>query len=282
MNEGYSIRYLADLMGWEQDQANKEMNWLQGISAFKYDSYRDYWAISRFTESLLEWLQQFEAEDRKFAYGFIRDELIFISASEFQCLVGRTLPVYVRRELIKRVSQQCSCPQYLVWANEKSAKRYEDILSRTLFVGLSDGARIDSFRRANVGLIDNEQVVLGYEVSDGKWADLAENLIERTGDPDARFEALFLIDDFTASGKTLIRKKGEDWKGKLVKIARQVNEKKTMFTEDFIVVAHHYIGTERAQINIQNCLDEAEDNLEFWFPTPVHTTRGKLSQIGCV
>ena len=72
-------------------------------------------------------------------------------------------------------------------------------LRRCLFVGLSDGSRIDVLRRANAGHLSQEQVVPMMNVDDDKWKSLAKDLKEELGD-DARFSDVYLIDDFTASG----------------------------------------------------------------------------------
>ncbi|WP_439254586.1 hypothetical protein, partial [Pseudomonas monteilii] len=81
---------------------------------------------------------------------------------------------------------------------------------RTLFVGLSDGARIDVFRRYNEGVVNNEQVVPFSEMSEHKWQDLVKELKEwllaneYPGELPL-FEAACLIDDFAGSGASLLR-----------------------------------------------------------------------------
>jgi hypothetical protein len=132
--------------------------------------------------------------DRRIAYDLLRQKLVFISFSEIQHLVNRTFPVFARQIAARRVAAKSDVPKYLVWAKPETRKLYEDTLARTLFIGLSDGAGIDSVRRANTGTICNDQVALGYEISNEKWRDLHEDLCKRTGDPKAAFEVLFLID----------------------------------------------------------------------------------------
>ena len=41
---------------------------------------------------------------------------------------------------------------------------------------MSDGARIDTFRRTNAGTISNEQVLLATEISDEKWDQILKDL----------------------------------------------------------------------------------------------------------
>ena len=66
--------------------------------------------------------------------------------------------------------------------------------------GLSDGARIDTIRRAYSGVLSNEQFVFSTQVDTEKWRDLLDNLREDLQDPAARFRLVYLIDDFTGTG----------------------------------------------------------------------------------
>lgn len=274
MNDSYALRYLSKVMDWTFEEDNRETTWLRTMSDFKYDGYRDFWAGSRFPEALLNWLQQFDKSDRQFAYRLVRDNLIFVSFSEMQQLVHRTLSVHGRRIISERVAAKAGIPKYLIWAQVQSEKQYMETLQRTLFIGLSDGARIDGFRRANVGIVANDQVALGYELSPEKWEDLQESLRERTGDSNAQFEVLFLIDDFVGSGKTLLRKSGNEWKGKLTKLAKNFIDKRDMFSQDCTIAVHHYIGTQKAKETIVPLLKEAgeEGGAPSWFGSSVHAS----------
>jgi hypothetical protein len=55
MNEGYALRHLRKVMNWSFEDDNRETIWLRMMSDFKYDSYRSFWAGSRFAEALLYW-----------------------------------------------------------------------------------------------------------------------------------------------------------------------------------------------------------------------------------
>jgi hypothetical protein len=269
VNEGYALRHLGKLMNWSFEVENRETTWLRMMSDVKYDSYRDFWAGSGFAEALLNWIQQFEPSDRQTAYNLIRTRLTFVSFAEMRHLVSRTLPVYARRIIVEQVATRCKVPVYLVWARQDTRKCYEDTLARTLFIGLSDGARIDGFRRSNAGTVANDQVALGYELSDDKWRDLHDNLRQRTNDSSARFEVLFLIDDFAGSGKTLLRQEAGKWKGKLTKFAESYSRQSCMFCHDCVIAIHHYIGTAKAQQNIAELLKRAalSSGPQPWFPS---------------
>jgi hypothetical protein len=212
----------------------------------KYDGYQDFLAGMRFIESLADWLQQFAQQERESAYGLIRSSLIYISTAEMNHLVELFYPETVQWRLQNAVASRLGIPPCRVWAAEESAELYRKLLRQTLFVELSDGARIDVFRRANAGTISNEQVVTAPRINREKWDDLLDDL--RTEDKTARFSSIFLIDDFIASGTTLLRKEGDKWKGKLARFWKEVQEVlPTHFESGWTLNVHHYIGTHRAQ-----------------------------------
>lgn len=274
MNDGYALRYLGRVMNWNFQEDIKETIWLRLMSDFKYDGYRDFLAGSRFPEALLNWLQQFDEKDRALAYRFFRERLIFVSWTEINQLVHRTLPVFARNVIVSRVAEKTRVPSYLVWADSTAREQIEETLRRTLFIGLSDGARIDAFRRANVGRLSNEQVTLSYEMSAAKWRDLHDELRKRTGDQNATFDVLFLIDDFMGSGKTLLRQERDGaWKGKLKKFASDFTCQRRIFSEDCTIAVHHYIGTYAARQNLFELLKTAEMNgPKPWFPGRINAS----------
>lgn len=262
MHHGFALRYIPEVMKWSPERENAETVWLRLMSEFKFDSYQDFLSGSRFVESLLDWLQQFAPEDRETAYELVREHMIFISFSELQHLVRRAFPAFIRPFQAQRAARKLGVPDYLVWSTEAAVREAEAVSKRSLFIGLSDGARMDSFRRANAGLISNEQIILAYEVSDGKWSDVHNELKKRTDDPHAKFEIIALLDDFAGSGTTLIRRddSGQTWKGKLQKINEALSQYPQMLAEDCDVLIHHYIGTDKAHEGIEAKLNEAGDH----------------------
>ena len=126
------------------------------------------------------------------------------------------------------------------------------------------------FRRANVGIISNEQVVLATEINDAKWDSLLSDLRKSLNDQTAQFQFVFLLDDFVATGTTLIRKEGSEWKGRLPKFWRAVRENdklSTHFDHAFRVIVHHYVATSRANAIIRKRAEEAQAELRSagWF-----------------
>ena len=53
----------------------------------------------------------------------------------------------VDRELRDSVATEFSMPLYRTWLEKTARHRMKNLLRRTLFIALSDGARIDVFRR---------------------------------------------------------------------------------------------------------------------------------------
>ena len=146
---------------------------------------------------------------------------------------------------------------------------FERLRRQTLFIELSDGARIDVFRRANTGLISNEQAVTSPRLNKEKWDDLLKDLRKDLGDPDARFAYVFLMDDFVGSGMTLLRTKPDgSWTGKLVRFWEDVSEQvQTHFEEGWSLCVHHYLATDKAEKAVRKSNDTllAEKGQAGWF-----------------
>jgi len=279
MKQRLALRILAQLMGWSDQVAQREFAWLKLMSRLKYDSYQGYLAGVRFVESLVVWLEQIEASERQAAYDLVRRQLVFVSTLEMRRLVERFYPREVEPRLVKEAAVQCSMPPYLVWSNKAASQLVSNLRRKTLFIGLSDGARMDVFRRANTGLISNEQTVLAPLIDRDKWLDLGKEL-ERDlpSDPSGakpKFTHVYLIDDLTASGTTLIRYNAEKklWKGKLKKFREAIGAARDALHDDFPLDAeftlcvHHYIATQAALDGVKAlCAQAAAELKEEWFP----------------
>src|SRR5664279_5385871 len=105
MNEQLALKSLSELLEWG-DEARDEFAWLRLMSKYKYDFYQGYEPGLRFFESLIGWLIQFKAvADRRIAYAFLKNQLIFFSRDEIDHLVHRFYPI-VRQILSKLVAQE--------------------------------------------------------------------------------------------------------------------------------------------------------------------------------
>ena len=247
MHHGFALRYLANALNWDEREEEEETKWLRLISEFKYDNYHDFLVGSRFVESLLDWILQFKTEDRRIAYRFVRERLVFISISEMNHLVRRAYPTFIAPFVLARAAGIVGVPDYLVRSKRRNVELVNRISRRTLYLGLSDGARLDVFRRHNSTTVCNEQIVSNYQIDTGKWDDLMGELKKDSGDSNAVFDIVVLLDDFTASGTSLLRRKATSWSGKLPKTLKMIKKHRSNLAEDCDFLVHHYVGTETAR-----------------------------------
>lgn len=264
-----ALNLLADVMKWDNEVATEEYAWLRLISSMKYDGYSDFRAGVRFLESLVSWLRHFAAADRAAAYEFIKTRLVYISTIEMQCVIETFIPETVTPYLRGSVGEELGIKPYEVWKTAEGAAAFRRRLRRCLFVGLSDGSRIDVLRRANAGRLSQEQVVPMMNVDDDKWKSLADDLKAALGD-DARFDDVYLIDDFTASGTTFIRFPEGKPKGKLYKFEKIVQDAKDRLNgkgdfplaDGYTIHIHHYVSTAQAHDALVERVAEANEKLE--------------------
>jgi len=250
-------------MNWGDDGiATKEYGWLRLMSSVKYDGYSDFKVGVRFLESLATWLGQFDEADRKTAYNFVRERLVYISPAELNRVIEAFVPETVTPHIRRLAAEETGVKPYEVWGNKNSARVFKDTLRRSLFVGLSDGSRIDILRRANAVTLTTEQVVPMMNIGIQKWDDLADNLNEEQDG--AKFEDVYLIDDFTASGTTFIRFVDGQWKGKLKKFNDMIlsmqkgQGDKFPIANNYRLHIHHYISTYQARQALEERVQKAE------------------------
>ena len=99
----------------------------------------------------------------------------------------------------------------MLWSRILNSDGFRRVKRKSLFLGLSDGARVDVFRR--VADLSNEQVHATYHLSDGKAKDMVKELRKDLASPEESFTTLFLIDDFSGSGDSLLREGRRQNKG---------------------------------------------------------------------
>lgn len=206
---------LAKVMGWKNPADFVEHGRpLMAMSAYKYDEYQQFSPGMRFIESLALWLGQFKTPaQRKAALAFVRERLVFVSTAEMNHLVSISYPDHVRPFLLSKAAAESGLSR---WQMGKVANSLEFRVRerRCLFLGLSDGSHTDVFRRANPHL-QNEQVRQSHELTPERSKDLREELIKdlatlfgrAPSDEEAVFRSVVLLDDFSASGMSYIRKK---------------------------------------------------------------------------
>lgn len=252
MKNSLALNLIADVMGWEDVRTTKEYDWLRLMAAVKYDGYADFAAGAGFIEALVGWLRQFRLTDRETAYTFVKQRLVFVSSAEMQRVIEAFIPETVTPYLRKAVAEEHGIQPFEVWADPVHSAAFYTRFRRCLFVGLSDGSRIDILRRSHSGLLSQEQVVPMMNVDLDKWESLGGDLSDELGEG-AKFDDVYLIDDFTASGTTFIRIKDNKPKGKLPKFEKIVSDARMALGDKFPIAdgyrlhIHHHISTQQAR-----------------------------------
>jgi hypothetical protein len=206
-------------MDWSTEEISEQRPLIQALSSLKFDEYQQFSLGTRFIESLVKWLDQFEKpEEKRTAYNFIKEHLIFISGTQMLHLVGSTFSEKINPVLIKYAADKMNIEEFRL-AQILHSEEYKKGKRSTLFIGLSDGARMDQLRRSCK--LNNEQVVPTYSIDEDKVKDMLEKLMDEQNE--SYFSSIFLIDDFTASGTSYFRKNEKDeWKGKIFKTVKSL------------------------------------------------------------
>jgi hypothetical protein len=254
MRDALAERLLASVMQWTPADVAEQRPKLQALAAFKYDEYQQFSPGMRFVESLALWLKQFGTVDEKrAAYEFVLSRLVFLSHAEMAHFAAIAYPDVIRPVFIDRAANDTGLPFFHV-SKVLAADTFKNLESASLFFGLSDGARIDLFRRSNKEL-SHEQIFASYEISSDKVRDIRTWLDEKRGHKDVA-PAIVLLDDFTASGTSCLTAKDNNARGKLATFidrVKQTEEWKAVasFPKTRIVVVF-YVATEQALDNIKN------------------------------
>ena len=207
MRDRVAEELLARVLEWSSEDVARERPLIQALAAYKYDEYQQFSTGSRFIESLALWLNQFgTADERSVAYNFVKGQLLFCSGAEMRHFVKMAYPDHIRPFLIEQCAGR-GFDRYRPSAVAQSLA-FRVRQRQSLFLGLSDGARIDAFRRASANDLNHEQIWQTYEVGRERVDKLLEKLDEhlsqmlgrRARPEERRFRTLVLLDDFSASG----------------------------------------------------------------------------------
>lgn len=145
MKGALAERLLAKVMGWDNAQVTTELRYLVAMAEYKYDQYEQFHPGLHFIESLALWLKQFEeGQHREIAYAFVREQLLFCSEGELAHFINMAYPDHIRKRLIASAAGEADLPTTAV-SRVVSSNEFRRAMKSTLFLGLSDGARIDNF-----------------------------------------------------------------------------------------------------------------------------------------
>jgi len=260
MRDENAQQLLAKVMGW-QDEATvlHYVPTLQLLADYKYDHYQRFGPGKRFIESLALWLNQFDAPDRLAALEFVTDRLVYFSDAEFSHLVETAYPDLIVQERMRLVAEEQDIPRHRVGAIARHA-RFQELRLKSLYLGLSDGARTNELRRASNGEIGNDQIWQAYELGSQKADEMVDDLrasLSRTGSSASavRFNLIWLLDDFSGSGNTYIRldSGNGEYKGKIPKVYDQLHRGDLVDTSNYEVFLLLYVATRQAM-----------DHIEYW------------------
>ncbi|WP_010681013.1 phosphoribosyltransferase-like protein [Acetivibrio cellulolyticus] len=262
-------RLLSVVMGWDASNVAEERPVIQMLAEYKYDEYQQYSPGMRFIESLALWLNQFDKSEREPALNFIKDNLVFISLEEMTHLVAISFNDFIKPKLIEKVAKYLEKDPFEQMKEVVSDLNYEISLRRCLFLGLSDGAHIDIFRRYNNSL-SNEQICLSYDIPNKKLCELKEELSKDIDESlknnnkdlqiEKKFNTIVLLDDFTGSGISYLRKEGDEWKGKISKVISEIKNQKNIFSKKIDVFIVLYIATEKAKTYLLEVLQQYKED----------------------
>ena len=222
MNESLLGRLFATIMNWDAETVSQERPNLELLAKHKYNFYQNFFPGMRFIESLAYWLDQFETlEERNCAYEFIKKRLIYISNDELEHFVSIAYQDHINRILIKLTAEEIDIP---IWEIRRiiNSKEYELMRRQTIFLGLSDGAHMDLFRRSNP-VLSHEQILRSHEISEDRAQDMLKELeksitiilSKKPSSNEVKFRNVFLLDDFSASGLSYLRIENGEYKGKI-------------------------------------------------------------------
>lgn len=285
MNSNLANQLLASIMKWDAPTLASERAALEFMGSMKYDTYDRYMPGMRFMSSLVQWLNDIKEEDRYEAYKFIKEKLVFISSMQMNYLVDLLYDSKIRPILLDMSTAETGMPSYKC-SSKVVRTRFEIEKRSALVIGLSDGAHTDILRRS--AGFNNEQVLTNYYPDGKKLKDMLDELRKDQklkGIENPFFRRIFLIDDFTASGKSFIRfdESDREYHGKLKRIIDELRIKGYVEKEQKIEHLSYLldpeqkiqidilfcIATEKARTNIKSSLDDYlksvnwQDKVEF-------------------
>ncbi len=271
MRDTLAERLLAKVMDWNSEDVARERPRLQAMSSYKYDEYQQFSPGMRFVESLAIWLGQFRVrEEREIAYDFAMQRLIFCSTAEIGHLVGLAFSDHVRPRLLRQAAHDIGVKEWHI-ARVANSKAFQLRQRQSLFLGLSDGARTDFFRRANPELM-HEQVLQTYEIAPERITELSKYLRDdHQEQPGGEvlgsspcFRTVVLLDDFSASGISYLRRDPDGgFAGKIARFlqsaADQTNGLAQLIDANSVnVLIVLYLATEQARSHIESLVRDLE------------------------
>lgn len=260
MRDQNAAQLLAKVMGWHDEATvTRYLPKLQLLADYKYDHYQRFGPGRRFIENLAHWLNQLDTADRDSALELVTERLVYFSDAEFSHLVRTAYPDVIVQERMRLVAEEYDIPSHRVVQIVRH-KRFEELRIKSLYLGLSDGARTNELRRASGNAISNEQIWQAYELGEDKAGEMTKDLketLQKAGliIDKPRFNLIWLLDDFSGSGNTYIRYDADTraFKGKIRKIYERLHRGDLVDPSHYEVFLLLYVATR-----------QAIDHIEYW------------------
>lgn len=286
MNQNLTEKVLASVMDWGTIEVAENIRGLEHIAELKYDQYQQYEVGSRFVEHLAIWLNQFEdISERRTAFEFVKNHIVFVSQEEMYHLVNSIYP-----DLMRPMFKRCLNEVYTknnISDSEVKKQILKAYFRQSLILGLSDGARLDVFRRGAPKL-SHEQICISYEITENRMKNILDEMNQETKAfyeqysfkemQQGQIYNVFLLDDFSGSGISYLRKEKkesgiEEWKGKIKKVLEQLK----MHVKNLEKLTIHvviYLATEKAEEHIKKYVQlyakEEHINMEVHILQKIH------------
>lgn len=251
---------LDTLMGWDRAAFAEKVKRLEAMATHKWDEYGNFRPGVKFFESLAAWLDQLESPaDRATALDFVLNRLVFVSDAEMTHLIELVYPDHVEPVLLDRVARSTGVPRYRV-RELASTDQFRALRRCSLVLGASDGARLDRLRRS-APVLSHEQFLQSGEPTVDLVAPMREKLQEalpKLGlEASPKFAHIFFVDDFSGSGKTLLRASGGEVKGKLNKLHQAIESLRAegLVTDDVDVTIILYVASRQALDQVGSALE---------------------------
>ena len=272
MRDDLAGRLLDKLLDWTDEEQRIWVADLATMADYKFDDYEGFSAGERFFERLARWLAQFpDPLDRRRLIEFVRSELVFISRNEMNQAISCVYPHYIKPRLVERAAKEINVHHYRR-REVVSSTAFKALRRKTVFLGLSDGARLDQLRRSSTEL-SHEQFSLTAELGDHTRQSMVEKLQKAldkisTRCHDPLFETVVLVDDFYGSGTSLIDQRDDGtWKGKLYRANKHIEKLISLDTpiicQDPMVVVVLYVASGQAKAHIDKMLEKFQPTWKF-------------------
>lgn len=268
MHEKPASEILMRTMGWSQADVSGNLPILQILSSYGYDEYQQFRPGMRFIESLARWLHQLPPPKKGAALKFVMERLLFITQDQMRQIISLVYREYVVPALLRQISDESGC-DIPYWHTRKlhESSKFKVLRRKCLFLGLSDGAQVDVFRRFSPEL-SNEQVYRTHEMNQARADKILNALQIDLKEQDVRFRNIFLLDDFSGSGHTYLRHKKSGWSGKLNCFYESITSKHDPLSglvdrDNLRIRLILYAVTERAMTHLEECCRRRFDDIKF-------------------